>query len=147
MLTTKHLSEMQEHHSRTEVKQKPTAVIVFTANMCRIDLSDQLIAYNLMHRKTIKWWKKLAFHMLSITLLQAQILHNKFVKAAGKRQWQLCDFAKDVCLGLVRNGGKLAKLQMRPVSWTGLSANISLFQSTWKTDEKKGFLSRLLQIG
>ncbi|KAK3789037.1 hypothetical protein RRG08_063753 [Elysia crispata] len=80
VLTSKHLPEMVEHCSRREVKMKPTAAIDYTANMCGLDLNDQLIAYNPMHRKTIKWWKKLAFHMLSLTLVQAFILHNKFLK-------------------------------------------------------------------
>ncbi|GFR80383.1 PiggyBac transposable element-derived protein 4 [Elysia marginata] len=40
VLTTKHLPEMAEHRTRTGVKQKPTAVIDYTANMCGVDLSD-----------------------------------------------------------------------------------------------------------
>ncbi|GFN97637.1 PiggyBac transposable element-derived protein 4 [Plakobranchus ocellatus] len=107
ILTTKHLPEMVEHRTRTDVKMKPTAVIDYSANMCGVDLNDQLIAYNPMHRKTIKWWKKLAFHMLSLTLVQAFILHNEYLKASRKKPWQLCDFAKAVCLALVMRGGQL----------------------------------------
>ncbi|GFR73749.1 PiggyBac transposable element-derived protein 4 [Elysia marginata] len=55
--------------------------------------------------------KKLAFHMLSLTLVQAHILRNKFLSAPGKRRWQLCDFAKDVCLSLVTRGGWLNEAQ------------------------------------
>ncbi|RUS71513.1 hypothetical protein EGW08_020726 [Elysia chlorotica] len=82
-------------------------VVDYPANMAGVDLSDQLIAYNPMHRRTIKWWKKLAFHMLSLTLVQAHILHNKFLLASEKRPWQLCDFAKNICLSLVMQGGQL----------------------------------------
>ncbi|RUS74560.1 hypothetical protein EGW08_017685 [Elysia chlorotica] len=58
-------------------------------------------------KTTLHSWKKLAFHMLSLTLVQAHILHNKFLLASGKRPWQLCDFAKNICLSLVMQGGQL----------------------------------------
>ncbi|GFN75730.1 hypothetical protein PoB_000223600 [Plakobranchus ocellatus] len=41
---TKHLPEMVEHCTRSEVEMKPTAVIDYSASMCGVDLNNQLIS-------------------------------------------------------------------------------------------------------
>ena len=100
LLTTKHQPVMMEAQTRTERKQKPVAVMDYTKNMAGVDLSDQLISYLPLHRKTIKWWKKLTFHLLTLTMIQAQILFNKHQKAQGKRVMHLDTFVKSVCNSL-----------------------------------------------
>ena len=74
VITTKHLPEMDLHVTRTGRRQKPTAVIDYTKNMGGVDLSDQLIAYTPLRRKTVKWWKKLAMHFFSLLIVQGYIL-------------------------------------------------------------------------
>ena len=76
LLKTKHTPAMQEHTTRTETKQKPTAVIDYIKNMAGVDLSDQLLSYMPFHCKTVKWWKKLAFHLLTLIFIQTHILQQ-----------------------------------------------------------------------
>lgn len=78
VLTTKHLPTTSQHRTRTETKEKPDAVIDQTANMAGVDTSDQLISYNPFHRKTVKWWKKLAFHLVTLCIVQVHILRTRF---------------------------------------------------------------------
>ena len=42
-----------------------------------VDRSDQMLSYYSFERKTIKWWKKLFFHLFDLAVVNAHILHNK----------------------------------------------------------------------
>ncbi|GFS12713.1 LOW QUALITY PROTEIN: PiggyBac transposable element-derived protein 4 [Elysia marginata] len=104
LLTTKHTPTMQEHTSRTETKLKPTAVIDYTNNMSGVDLNDQLMSYMPFHRKTVKWWKKVALHLLTLCFVQAHILHNKHRKQHRLRKWKLEKFVRTLCLNIAQKG-------------------------------------------
>ena len=86
MLTTKHLPNMREVVTRVERKQKPECNLDYTKNMAGVDHSDQMIAYAPLHRKTIKWWKKLSFHLITLAMVQAHCLYNK--QQAYDKHWQ-----------------------------------------------------------
>ncbi|PVD24039.1 hypothetical protein C0Q70_14508 [Pomacea canaliculata] len=59
VLTTLHKPQVVNAKTRTSVKKKPTAIVDYNNYMGGVDHSDQMIAYNPFHRKTVKWWKKL----------------------------------------------------------------------------------------
>ena len=45
-----------------------------------VDRSDQMLSHYSFERKTIKWWKKLSFHLFDqvvVIVVNAHILHNK----------------------------------------------------------------------
>ena len=105
MLSSKHLPEMREHTSRTERKMKPTANIDYTQNMNGVDLSDQMMSYAPMARKTMKWWKKVAFHLLTLATVQAQCLYNKHQKNLGRPTLSMTRFSKQVAKGLAEASG------------------------------------------
>ncbi|KAK7460751.1 hypothetical protein BaRGS_00038829 [Batillaria attramentaria] len=54
-------------------------------------------AYLPLHRKTIKWWKKLSFHLLTLTMIQSRILYNKHRQLRNLKAKQLDGFVKSVC--------------------------------------------------
>ena len=57
---------------------KPKALGEYTNNMHGCDLSDQLMMSYCMLCQSVKWWKKLFFHMFSLLLNNAYVLHKKF---------------------------------------------------------------------
>ena len=57
---------------------KPKAMVEYTTNMRGCDLSDQLMTSYCMLCRTLKWWRKLFFHLFSLVLNNAYILHTKF---------------------------------------------------------------------
>lgn len=81
---------------------KPAAVINYTGNMAGMDHSDPTVSYMPMHRKTIKWWKKLAFHFLTLSMIQAHCLYLKLRKQLQRKLVTLEDFATSVCYDLAR---------------------------------------------
>ena len=56
-----------------------------------------MISYLPLHRKTVKWWKKLAFHLLTLVMIQAHCLFNKFQTARNRKTYQLDKFVRAVC--------------------------------------------------
>jgi hypothetical protein len=45
-----------------------------------VDRSHQMLSYYIFARKTVKWWKKLFFHLFDLAAVNAHILHNKSSK-------------------------------------------------------------------
>ena len=64
----KGLGFQQERQAGAE-KQKPACLIEYNALMGGIDKSDQLAANHRAARKSLKWYKKLFFYLLDLTLV------------------------------------------------------------------------------
>lgn len=55
--------------------QKPAVVVDYNENMGAIDRSDMMLSSTECVRKTTKWYKKLFFHMVDLSLLNAHALY------------------------------------------------------------------------
>ena len=67
-----------KHDRHGNVQLKPKAFVEYTSNMQGCDLSDHLMTSYCMLRRSVKWWRKWFFHMLSLLLNNAHVLHKKF---------------------------------------------------------------------
>ena len=63
---------------RDRVVAKPMMVVDYVNYMGGVDLSDQLVQYYSCLRKTVKWWRKLFFHLLQLSVLNAYITYLKY---------------------------------------------------------------------
>jgi hypothetical protein len=62
-----------------------------------VDRSDQTLSCYTFARKTVKWWKKLFFHLSDLAAVNAHILHNK----SSKEKTSLKIFYEKVTEGLL----------------------------------------------
>lgn len=62
---------------------KPEAVLDYNINMRQVDQSDAMISSVECARATMKWYKKLFFHLLDITTLNAHLL---FAEVTGEKE-------------------------------------------------------------
>jgi hypothetical protein len=76
------------------------------------DKPDQLLAYYSFQRKSVKWWKKLFFHLFGLALVNAYILH----RMKCKENFRLYNFKEKVAEGLVRDAGIEIKQQSQKSS-------------------------------
>ncbi|RXM29334.1 hypothetical protein EOD39_8863 [Acipenser ruthenus] len=53
---------------------KAQVILVYNAIMGGVERSDQLLKYYSFLWKTIKWYKKLAFHLIDVAILNANVL-------------------------------------------------------------------------
>ena len=77
----------------TEVIKKPKLVDDYNSHMGGVDTSDQLIRYYGYPHRSIKWWKRVFFHLLDLSILNANILYNQ---TANNNMSQL-----DFCVAVV----------------------------------------------
>ena len=81
MLNTKHYHRRVNcTSSREHNKLKPMCVHDYNTNMGGFDRSDQLLSYCSTPRKTIKWYKKVFFHLLDIAVMNSYVLFKKLSK-------------------------------------------------------------------
>ena len=96
ILSTKHTSAMESVEVKTLhgscIKQKPIAVIEYNKYMCGVDMIGQMIQYYKFNRKTVKWWKKLFFHLVSLAMVNAQKLYNLRKSEEGQKTLNLFHF-------------------------------------------------------
>lgn len=64
MLSTKNLDAMTAVRTRSGEKFKPDVVEEYNTGKSFIDISDQLSSYHSIHRRSLKWYRKIAFDIL-----------------------------------------------------------------------------------
>ena len=75
-------------------------VVDYNRGNCAVDLSDQMIAYSTSHRRTLKWYIKLALELLlNTSISNALILY----KQATKIKIKVWDFRMAFAMHLIRS--------------------------------------------
>jgi hypothetical protein len=90
-------------------KTKPSAVLDYNKYKICVDKSDQMLSYYSFQRKSVKWWKKLFFHLFNLALVNAHILHQK----ECTKKFRLHKFIEKVVEGLVSDVGREVMEQSR----------------------------------
>ena len=80
-----------------EVVQKPKVIEDYNTHMGGVDKCDQLVLYYGYAHRSRKWWKKVFFHLLDVSIVNANILYNMI---AEKPLPQL-DFRLSLVAGLL----------------------------------------------
>lgn len=72
---------MNEVQTRRGIQSKPCAIIDYNSGKSAIDLSDQMASYHRALRRSVKWYRKVAFELiLNTTVVNALYLHNAISK-------------------------------------------------------------------
>jgi hypothetical protein len=85
MLTTLHPAQLTDTGKRTYRNEpiiKPECVQDYNKNMGAVDKSDMVLSSVHSTRKTMRWYKKMFFHLIDLSLLNSHIL---FCQKTGKR--------------------------------------------------------------
>ena len=72
----------RDHNDR--MIKRCEVVHLYNQFMGAVDRSDQMVAYSSFRRRTIKWWKKVFFHMLSLTILNSWIVYSEWCRSNGR---------------------------------------------------------------
>ena len=66
--------------------KKPECVIAYNETKKVVDMSDQLAAYNTSLQKSTKWYRKVAFELLTATcVVNSFVLYNKYFCLTKKK--------------------------------------------------------------
>jgi hypothetical protein len=96
--TSAHEDEIVEAPSS---RGTPTTMLDYNKYKTGVDRSDQMLSYYSFERKTIKWWKRVFFHLFDLAIVNAHILHTK----TNKKKLPLEIFYEKVAEGLLASGG------------------------------------------
>jgi len=77
IISTKHSAKMVVVHKKNYTYNKPKVVTDYNKGKFAVDLSDQMIAYSTPHRKTLKWYIKLALELLLNTSISNEMVLYK----------------------------------------------------------------------
>ena len=67
-----------------EVISKPQCIVEYNCHMGRVDLSDQMISYCSFSHRSVKWWKRVFFHLIDTTIVNAYILYSQSTQSSRK---------------------------------------------------------------
>ena len=93
----------------------PSAVRAYNSFMGGVDISDQLISYHRIIRKTNKYWKTLFYHLLEICVTNATILCNLMNLRVGQKKKSASNFRDSVVMAIIsRHGVEERRLECSP---------------------------------
>ena len=90
------------NNRRGQSVYKPNTVLDYNRYMSGIDRADQLMSYNTSLRKTIRWYKKCAVHMLQVFLINAHYLYMEQAATRPElKKMTLLEFREKIIMSLV----------------------------------------------
>ncbi|KAL5515954.1 hypothetical protein EMCRGX_G001206 [Ephydatia muelleri] len=104
LLSTLHDDSMVEVQRRSRLVtggvegiKKPKVVHEYNQHMGGVDQSDQLLMYYGYSHRQVKWWKRVFFHLLDLSIVNASVLYN----IVNTKQLTQLEFRVEVANGLL----------------------------------------------
>ena len=82
-MTTKVRRTRRVEGGQEEIK-KPVVVEEYNRFMGGVDKSDQLLSYYGFSHRTVKWWRRAAFHLFDMAVVNAYILYSTSTQSSRK---------------------------------------------------------------
>ena len=82
---------------------KPKCIIAYNKAKKGVDMSDQLAAYNTSLRKSMKWYRKVAFELLTaMCIVNSFVLFNKYF-CSPEKKLKITEFKEKLVVSLTGN--------------------------------------------
>lgn len=104
-ITTAHHPSLIEVPNRYGVKKmKPTDIAAYNNNMGGVDRADQMVSYYSSPRKTIRWYKKVLFHLLDLSVWNSYFIYKQF-----HTKGSFIDFRENLIKSLIQLPGGICE--------------------------------------
>jgi hypothetical protein len=84
-----------------EMVEKPSVIANYMKNMGGVDTADQDCATYCFLRRTLKWWRKLFFWGLEVSIINAYILYVESCKNSSSNPVSHINFRRELVMPLV----------------------------------------------
>lgn len=102
MVTTlNHPKLVEVSNRRGQMRLKPEEVITYNKFMSGIDRADQMVSYYSTPRKTLRWHKKVFFHILDLAVWNSFFIYKKYCKN-NSAQYEFLTFREDLIKSLIQ---------------------------------------------
>ncbi|KAJ4440826.1 hypothetical protein ANN_10672 [Periplaneta americana] len=113
--TNRHKRSLEKNCEGSRGFQKPVAVIDYTSKMGGVDRADHYCSSYGFLKKSLKWWRKLYFWILEISLVNSFHLYNLNQNSKNLPALSHLEFRKKIIEGLVGNvRNKMSRKRGRP---------------------------------
>ena len=119
MLTTYEVVEPTRQFRRWDRKQKkevfvecPSAVVTYNKSMGGVDLLDGLLSYYRIPVRSKKWYHRLIWHCLDVSVVQGWLLYRR--DAGAEKVLSLKEFKVSVAESLMKQGKRVSTKRGRP---------------------------------
>ncbi|XP_045775766.1 piggyBac transposable element-derived protein 4-like [Maniola jurtina] len=107
-LTTKHAATWTEVEVKTKggkIKRiKPDCALDYNVNKIEVNLNHQYESYYSLKKKSMKWWKKMFFHLVVRAMVNAYIIYYK-MKEPERRRKGFANFLTHCGEAMAQDGG------------------------------------------
>ena len=139
MISTKHRHAMVENtNKRGNKKIKPQCILDYNRYMSGIDKSDQMMSYYSTPRKTIRWYRKIFFHLFDICLWNSFYAYKKIKQLPKVR---LLKFREEV----LRQMLKISHLDNTDIGQDTKNKSFHYLQPAPATEKEKSAMKRCRQ--
>lgn len=94
--TTTEVERRVRHQTEPEIIKKPDVILQYNKFMGGVDVSDMMIYAYLDERRTIKYWKKVVFNVMSRMVSNLYILYKENIKPTGKKPMTRLQFTESI---------------------------------------------------
>ncbi|UYV84237.1 hypothetical protein LAZ67_X001632 [Cordylochernes scorpioides] len=98
--------ETIERHTKQaleQIKKKTLVVSDYTQNMGGVDIADQLASTYSFLRKSLKWWRKLFFWGLEVSIINSYILYKENNIKHNIKYKNHLEFRKEIIMEFIKN--------------------------------------------
>ena len=71
------LTTVPSRNPHVQPQEKPVVVDSYNHHMNGVDIADQYAVYYSFARKTVKWWRKVAFWLLETAMVNSYVLYKE----------------------------------------------------------------------
>ena len=105
---------------RGQLKEKPEIVQLYNNNMLGVDKMDQLATYYSFLRKSVKWWRKVMFWLLEVSVVNTYIVYTTRLILLQQQPLTHLNFRCALIQGLVSHRLQVPHL-LYPGRWVDMS--------------------------
>lgn len=98
---TEMLVRRQKKTRLEEEIKKPVVVVDYNDRMGGVDTADHYVSSYMFVRKSKKWWRKMFFWLLDISVVNSYLLYNMNLQNMGKKPIDSKKFREELIKGLV----------------------------------------------
>ena len=91
------------HWQTKEPIEHPKIIHMYNKCMGRVDCNGQLLKYSAFSHRTCKWWKKVLFRLLNLTMVNAYITYSGWVALKGKKKLSQTNFQTELIKQMIKS--------------------------------------------
>lgn len=95
LLSTKHTDEQQEVQHREGPRRKPVGIIDYNNAKAFVDMSDQMTSYSNSLRKSVKWYRKVGFELITGTSVVNSL---RLFNDINNKKSSITTFKENLCM-------------------------------------------------